>query len=52
MQERDSVDRVVGLLEKAGPNLAFPYSTGISSSAFPHMRELRIQHSGEPYRVL
>ena len=29
-----------------------PYSSGIASSAFPHMRELRIQHAGEPYRVL
>ena len=52
VDEQDSVDRVVGLLEEVGPTLAFPYSAGISSSAFPHMRELRIQHSGEPYRVL
>jgi len=52
IDEQDSVDRVVGLLERAGPTLAFPHSTGISSSAFPHMRELRIQHSGGPYRVL
>jgi hypothetical protein len=52
LEVQDSVDRVVGLLEKAGPVLPFPYSTGIASSAFPHMRELRIQHAGEPYRVL
>jgi hypothetical protein len=52
LEVQDSVDRVVGLLEKAGPVLPFPYSTGIASSAFPHMRELRIQRAGEPYRVL
>ena len=24
----------------------------MASSDFPHMRELRIQHAGQPYRVL
>jgi len=52
VEEQDSVDRVVGLLERAGPTLQHPYGSGIASSAFEHMRELRIQHAGEPYRVL
>ena len=40
------------LLEIKGPNLSFPYSSGIQSSRHTHMRELRIQHKGDPYRVL
>jgi hypothetical protein len=47
-----SVDVVVGLLEIKGPNLPFPYSSGIQGSRHAHMRELWIQHKGEPYRVL
>ncbi len=46
------ISATVGLLEVKGPNLDFPYSSGISGSKFDHMRELRIQHKGEPYRVL
>lgn len=50
--EQDSIAVVVGLLEEKGPKLGFPHSSGISSSRHPHMRELRIQHAGRPYRVL
>lgn len=50
--EQDDIAAVVGLLEREGPTLRFPYSSGIESSRHPHMRELRIQHAGRPYRVL
>lgn len=50
--EQISVDAYVGLLELNGPNLQYPHSSGINSSRHGHMRELRIQHHGEPYRVL
>ena len=50
--EQASIDARVRLLEIKGPNLPFPYSTGISSSRHSHMRELRVQHGGEPYRIL
>jgi len=50
--EQKSVARVVDMLEQAGPNLPFPLSSGISGSRYTHMRELRIQHEGRPYRVL
>ena len=50
--EQDSVAQVVTLLLGAGPHLPFPRSSGIAGSAYPHMRELRIQHGGRPYRVL
>ena len=50
--EQESVAAVVGLLEVKGPSLPHPYSSGVASSRHSHMRELRIQHKGEPYRVL
>ena len=50
--EQDSVIPVIDLLEAEGPTLRYPHSSGIMGSAFSHMRELRIQHQGEPYRIL
>jgi hypothetical protein len=50
--EQISVGRVVDMLEQTGPTLVFPFSSGITGSSFSHMRELRIQHEGRPYRVL
>ena len=44
--EQISIDRAVLLLEEHGPNLPFPYSSGVSSSRHSAMRELRIQHQG------
>ncbi|WP_304307564.1 type II toxin-antitoxin system RelE/ParE family toxin [Pseudacidovorax intermedius] len=50
--EQESIDASVRLLEARGPNLGFPHSSGIQGSRHPHMRELRIQHEGRPYRIL
>jgi hypothetical protein len=50
--EQRSVTRVVEMLEDAGPNLRYPHCSGIAGSKFQHMRELRIQHEGRPYRIL
>ena len=50
--EQDAVAASVGQLEKLGPSLRFPYSSGIVTSRHDHLRELRIQHKGQPYRVL
>lgn len=50
--EQIDVAASVKLLEEYRPNLAFPYSSGINRSKHSHMRELRIQHKGKPYRVL
>ena len=50
--EQNSVERVVLMRMEAGPALGYPQSTGIKDSKFSHMRELRIQHEGRPYRVL
>ena len=50
--EQESVAYAVGLLEAKGPTLGHPYSSGVSGSKHSHMRELRVQHQGRPYRVL
>jgi hypothetical protein len=34
------------------PPFLFPYSSRIETSRHRHIRELRIQHQGRPYRVL
>jgi hypothetical protein len=50
--EQKSVDFTVTLLQQVGPTLRMPHSSGIGTSRHAHMRELRIQHEGRPYRVL
>jgi hypothetical protein len=50
--EQESLAASVQLLEERGPNLGFPHSSGISGSRHSHMRELRTQHEGRPYRTL
>jgi len=49
-QHRISVS--VGLLEARGPDLGFPHSSGVCGSRHPHMRELRTQINGRPFRTL
>jgi hypothetical protein len=46
------VDFTVRLLQTLGPVLKMPHSSGVEASRHTHMRELRIQHEGRPYRVL
>jgi hypothetical protein len=50
VEEQKSVAVVVTMLGERGVTLPFPYSSAIAGSA--KLRELRIQHGGEPYRVL
>jgi hypothetical protein len=50
--EQVDVGRVVDLLVEYGPALPFSYSSAVETSRHHHMRELRIQHEGRPYRVL
>jgi hypothetical protein len=51
-EEQEDVRAYVEQLRKHGPHLKFPYSSGIAQSSYDHMRELRVQHQGRPYRVL
>jgi len=50
--EQESVAAYVELLEQRGPDLPYPYCSAVVTSRHGHMRELRIQHAGRPYRVL
>ncbi len=50
--EQVDVNASVELLEERGPKLPYPHSSGVKGSKHSHMRELRIQHQGDPYRVL
>lgn len=50
--EQESVAASVQLLEELGPSLRFPHSSGVNGSRYDLMRELRVQHSGRPFRVL
>jgi hypothetical protein len=49
--QQDDITAIVNLLETQGPQLPFPYSSGIEGSKHFHMRELRIQSKGKPIRV-
>jgi len=51
-EEQEEIAAAVGLLENRGPQLPFPYSSGVSSSRHSHMRELRTQVHGRPFRTL
>ncbi len=50
--EQVDVNAKVILLQKIGSGLPRPHADLIHSSRHPNMKELRIQHSGRPYRVL
>lgn len=49
--ERVRLTASVGLLERHGPNLAFPHSSGVAGSRHGRLRELRVQIGGRPFRV-
>ncbi len=50
--EQATVSAYVSLLEERGTTLDYPYSSSVERSRYSHMRELRIQHAGDPYRAL
>jgi hypothetical protein len=50
-KSQGAVDASVRLLEQEGPNLKFPYSSGVYNSRHNAMRELRSQSGGRPLRT-
>ena len=50
--EQEELAASIGLLETKGPHLPFPYSSGVTASRHSHMRELRTQVHGRPFRTL
>lgn len=49
--EQEDIAAIVEILEEKGPQLPFPFSSGIETSRHSHMRELRVQSAGRPIRV-
>jgi hypothetical protein len=49
--QQDDVIAIGLLLIEQGPQLRFPYSSGLSGSPRSHMRGLREQSGGRPIRV-
>ena len=49
---QDAVAFAVGLLEERGPQLRRPYADTLEGSRLSNLKELRVQHRGEPYRIL
>src|SRR5260370_32752323 len=52
IEEQESVAFSVRKLQDEGVNLKRPHADTVKGSAYPNMRELRVQHQGRPYRVL
>jgi hypothetical protein len=50
--EQEDVLASVDLLRTVGPSLGRPHVDSVASSKHSNMKELRVQHRGEPYRVL
>ena len=51
-REQDAVEALVRLLMEHGPQLPYPHSSSVNGSRHGRMRELRVQSSGRPIRVL
>jgi hypothetical protein len=50
--EQESLAVSVRLLEERGPTLGYPHSSDVHGSRHGHLRELRTQHAGRPFRTL
>lgn len=49
---QDAIAAHVGLLEEVGPNLGRPYADTLHGSSLTNLKELRVQHRSQPYRIL
>ncbi len=49
---QDSITAMVNLLSEYGPNLHRPYADTLKGSKISNLKELRVQHNGNPYRIL
>jgi hypothetical protein len=49
---QNSITAMVNLLIEHGPNLRRPYADTLKGSKFSNLKELRVQHKGNPYRIL
>lgn len=49
---QDSIAAMLGVLRIEGPLLGRPYVDTLKGSDYPNLKELRVQHRGEPWRLL
>jgi hypothetical protein len=49
--EQEDISAVAQVLMERGPDLPFPYSSGVNGSKHEHMRELRVQSKSKPLRI-
>ena len=49
---KQAILRTVRLLEEYGPSLSRPHADTLTGSQISNLKELRVQHQGEPYRIL
>jgi len=49
---QDAIAAHVGLLERIGPQLGRPYADTLGGSTISNLKELRVQHRGQPCRIL
>ena len=49
---QDDILFVVRLLQEYGPHLRRPYADTLEGTHLSNLKELRVQHRGEPYRIL
>ena len=49
---QDDILFVIRLLQEHGPHLRRPYADTLGGTRLSNLKELRVQHRGEPYRIL
>jgi hypothetical protein len=49
--EQEDISAIGEILMQRGPDLPFPYSSGVEGSKHDHIRELRVQSGGRPLRI-
>lgn len=49
---QDDILFVVRLLQEHGPQLRRPYADTLEGTTLSNLKELRVQHRGQPYRIL
>ena len=50
-RQQERIGAVIDELSEKGPHLTYPKSSGIRGAGFSHLRELRVQVGGRPFRI-
>lgn len=49
---QEAISALLDVLEEEGPELSRPYVDTLNGSRLRNLKELRIQHKGDPWRIL